>query len=428
MSIRKKEKILFLPALCILILYIFTQHFVVGSGLEKTATALAGFLALACFARGWRLADHPAVSIWRSVLWSLLGAAIPFLAAGVVLYQDPDFLFSLYEEVFLPILSLLCLFLVVLALLLFLGKKEPQKKTLWYGWLLWLGAAHLFLAFTGSIWSWDTAFFWFWIPLVLVGLPFLLPALYRGLKRLFPRPGVLPAVMYFLISALLYGLTTDVFYGFVHGMSVADPVVGLYQIVLCILVFRLENKADPVTSRPVAAALSAAYGLGCGAVTFFTGERLREIVFHLGGPAVLISRTTREDWLGYHATAVLSFLRGDLRIMDAAFAGTQNNYYQWFAYAYSALFPWLVWILAAMVVLAVAELVLLARSKPNGPPLERCKQYLVLGISLRLVLAAFCVVGMFGNFRMDFPFTGAAVLDFLYLGVYLRAVRQSRAG
>lgn len=114
--------------------------------------------------------------------------------------------------------------------------------------------------------------------------------------------------------------------------------------------------------------------------------------------------------------------------MDAAFAGTQNNYYQWFSYAYSALFPWLVWILAAMVVLAVAELVLLARSKPNSPPLERCKQYLVLGISLRLVLAAFCVVGMFGNFRMDFPFTGAAVLDFFYLGVYLRAIRQNRAG
>lgn len=428
MSIRKEERILFLPALCILILYIFIQHFVVGSGLEKTATALAGFLALACFARGWRLADHPAVSIWRSVLWSLLGAAIPFLAAGFVLYQDPDFLFSLYEEVFLPILSLLCLFLVVLALLVFFGKKEPQKKTLWYGWLLWLGAAHLFLASTGSIWSWDTAFFWFWNPLVLMGLPFLLPALYRGLKRLFPHSGALLAVIYFLISALLYGLTTDVFYGFVHGMSVADPIVGLYQSVLCVFVFLLENKADPMTSQPMTAVLSAVYGLGCGAVTFFTGERLREIVFHLGGPALGISETVRQDWLGYHATAALSFFKGDMGIMDAAFAGTQNNYYQWFAYAYSSLFSWLVWILAAMVVLAVAELVLLARSRPSSSPLERCKQYLVLGISLRLILAAFCVVGMFGNFRMDFPFTGSAVLDFLYLGGYLRAIRQNCTG
>ena len=71
---------------------------------------------------------------------------------------------------------------------------------------------------------------------------------------------------------------------------------------------------------------------------------------------------------------------------------------------------------------------LLARSRPGSPPLERCKKYLILGISLRLAAAVLCKVGMFGNFAVDFPFTGAAVLDFLFLWVYLRALRQNRAG
>ena len=425
MSIRKEERILFLPALCVLVLYLFTQYAVEGAGLEKIAVALLGLLALACFARGGQLADRPAVSIWRSILWSLLGVAVPFLAAEFVMLGNLTFLGALCEEVFLPIAALLIPFLGVLAFVQKSGKLRVQKKILWYGWLLWLGAAHICCMVTGKRITWDAAF-GFWIPLVMTGLPFLLPALYRGLKRLFPRSGVLPAAIYFLLSALLYGLTTEVFYAFVYGVSIADPVYGLYQIILCILVFWGENKADPLTSRPVAAVLSTVYGLGCGVFTFFTGERLREILFHLGGPAVLISKTVREDWLGYHGTAVLSFLSGNLDIMDAAFAGTQNDYYQWFAYEYSPLFPWLAWIVAAVVLLTVGELVLLMRSRPNSPQMERCKKYLIVGISLRLVLATFCIAGMLVNFRMDFPFTGAAVLDFFFLWIYLKAIRQNR--
>lgn len=424
MTIWKEERILFLPPMCILVLYIFTQHFVVGSGLEKTATALAGYLTLACFACGGRLADIPAVSIWWSIFWSLLGTAIPFLAAEFVLYEDLDFLTSLCEEVFLPIVLFLIPCLGVLTFLQRSRKWRVQKKILWYGWLLWLGAAHIFLAFTGSIWVWDAAFLGFWFPLVLMGLPFLLPALYRGLKHLFPHSGLLPAMIYFSLSAFFYGLTTDVFYSFVHGVSVADPVVGLYQIVLCVLVFWLENKADPMASRSVAAALSAVYGLGCGTVAFFTGERLREILFHLGGPAVLIEETVRDDWLGYHAAAAMSFIQGDLDAMNAAFAGTQNNYYQLFFYGENPLFPWLFWILAAMVLLAVAELVLLMRSQPYSPLMQRCKRYLVGGIVLRTALAVFCTVGMFLRGQMDFPFTGSSVFDFLFLWTYAKAMRQ----
>lgn len=428
MTLRNERWLFLLPAVGILALFLFTQRYEVAPGLEKNVTALVGCLALACFARGGRLAALPAVPLWRSILWSLVGAAIPFLAAEFVMQGSWAFLGSLCGEVFLPMACLLLPGWGVLAFLQRSGKGRAQKQTLWHIWLFWLAAVYFGVMAAGRAWLWNIAELWFWRPLALIGLPFWLPWLCRALKKRCPGARLPAAVLYFLLSALFYGWSTGIFLGFLHGMSVADPVVGLYQIVLCILVFRLENKADPMVSRPAAAVLAAVYGLGCAGMALGASERLREIVFHLGGPALGISETVRQDWLGYHATAALSFLTGDLGRMDAAFGERQNNYYQWLFYADNPLFPRLVWILAAMVVLAVAELVLLARSRPGSPPLERCKKYLILGISLRLAAAVLCKVGMFGNFAVDFPFTGAAVLDFLFLWVYLRALRQNRAG
>ena len=176
----------------------------------------------------------------------------------------------------------------------------------------------------------------------------------------------MPTASYFALAALLYAVTTWIVSRIIAEPLRADPVMGSYQIILCVLVFWSENKADPLVSRPAAAAGAALYTIGCAALTFFSNERLREILFYLGGPAIRISAAVREDWLGYHWTAARSFFSGEICVIDAAFAGTPNDYYQLFFYADNPLFPYAMAILGAMIVLAVLELGLLAQ-KNNSP-------------------------------------------------------------
>ena len=159
---------------------------------------------------------------------------------------------------------------------------------------------------------------------------------------------------------------------------------------------------------------AALYTVGSAVLTFFSNERLREILFYLGGPAIRISTAVREDWLGYHWTAAKSFFSGNIGVMDAAFAGTPNDYYQLFFYADNPFFPYAMAILGAMIALTVLELGLLAQRKPTDPCTARCQKYLLVGFAVRMILASLSMIGMFQRFQMNFPFTGAAVLD-LYI-------------
>lgn len=415
MTLRKKDVILFLPALGILVLYLITQLFAGESGLEETTAALLSSAALACFVRGEWLAGNPAHSLWQSVFWGLLGAAIPFLFAELVLYQDLEILAPLWGEVLLPLLVPLCLMAGAMTFLRRAGKINGDKRKLWHLWLLFLGVVLLCFTFTDRAWRWDAAYCWFWYPLALLSLPFSLPALYRGLKCAFcvsgKGQGFLPAAVYFALAALLYGITTGLVSPMIAAPLSANPVIGAYQIILYVLVFWSENKADPVGSRSAAAG-AALYAIGCAGWTFFSNERLREILFYLGGPAICISATVRENWLGYHWTAAKSFFGGDISVMDAAFAGTSNDYYQLFFYADNPLFPYAMAILGAMIALALLELGLLLQRQTNHPCASRCQTYLAAGLAVQMALASLSVMGMFQSFRMGFPFTGAAVLDF----------------
>ena len=418
MTLQKKDVLLFLPALGILALYLATQLFAMDSGLEETTAALLSFTALACFARGGRLADDPTRPLWRSIFWGLLGLVLPFLSAELVLYQDLEILAPLCGEVLLPLMLILCLAAGAMAFLRWTGKIAGNKKKLWYLWLFLLGAVLLGFTFTDRAWRWDAAYLWFWYPLALLSLPCSLPALYWWLKRVFADSangqGFLLTAAYFALAALLYGITTGIVSRMITESLRADPVIGAYQIILCVLVFWSENKAEPVTSGPVAAVGTALYTVGCAVLTFFSNERLREILFYLGGPAIRISTAVREDWLGYHWTAAKSFFSGNIGVMDAAFAGTPNNYYQLFFYADNPLFPYAMAILGAMIVLAVLELLLLAQRKSTDPCTARCQKYLLVGFAVRMILASLSMIGMFQRFQMNFPFTGAAVLD-LYI-------------
>ena len=293
-----------------------------------------------------------------------------------------------------------------------------DNRKLWHLWLFSVGAVLLGFTFTDRAWRWDAAYLWFWYPLALLSLPCSLPALYWWLKRVFADSangqGFLLTAAYFALAALLYGITTGIVSRMITESLRADPVIGAYQIILCVLVFWSENKAEPVTSGPVAAVGTALYTVGCAVLTFFSNERLREILFYLGGPAIRISTAVREDWLGYHWTAAKSFFSGNIGVMDAAFAGTPNNYYQLFFYADNPLFPYAMAILGAMIVLAVLELLLLAQRKSTDPCTARCQKYLLMGFAVRMILASLSMIGMFQRFQMNFPFTGAAVLD-LYI-------------
>lgn len=100
--------------------------------------------------------------------------------------------------------------------------------------------------------------------------------------------------------------------------------------------------------------------------------------------------------------------------MDAAFAGTPNDYYQLFFYADNPLFPYAMAILGAMIALTVLELGLLAQRKPTDPCAARCLKYLATGLAVRMILASLSVLGMFQSYPVNFPFTGVGVLD-LYI-------------
>lgn len=422
MPIQKQNVTLFLPALGILALYLFTRLFSMESGLEETAAALLGFGALACFAHGERLASDPARSLKQSIFWGFWGAVLPFISTELVLYQNLEILTQLFGEVLLPLLVVTCVVTGALGFLWRSGRVSEDKKKRWHLWLFFLGAILLGFTFTDRAWRWDAAYLWFWYPLALLSLPFSLPVLYRWLKCAFPASikgqGFLPTASYFALAALLYAVTTGIVSRMIAEPLRADPVMGAYQIILCILVFWSENQADPIVSQSTAAAGAALYTVGCTGLTFFSNERLREILFYLGGPAIRISATVSEDWLEYHWTAAKSFFRGDIGVMDAAFAGTPNNdHYQLFFYGDNPLFPYAMAILGAMIALAVLELGLLAQRKPTVLCTAWCQKYLVVGLAVRTIFASLSMIGMFQSYAVNFPFTGAAVLD---LYIFLR--------
>ena len=85
-----------------------------------------------------------------------------------------------------------------------------------------------------------------------------------------------------------------------------------------------------------------------------------------------------------------------------------------FFYADNPFFPYAMAILGAMIALTVLELGLLAQRKPTDPCTARCQKYLLVGFAVRMILASLSMIGMFQRFQMNFPFTGAAVLD-LYI-------------
>lgn len=415
MPIQKQNVTLFLPALGILALYLFTRLFSMESGLEETAAALLGFGALACFAHGERLASDPARSLKQSIFWGFLGAVLPFVSTELVLYQNLEILTPLFGEVLLPLLVVTCVVTGALGFLWRSGRVSEDKKKRWHLWLFFLGAILLGFTFTDRAWRWDAAYLWFWYPLALLSLPFSLPVLYRWLKRAFPASikgqGFLPTASYFALAALLYAVTTGIVSRMIAEPLRSDPLIGTYQIILCVLVFWSENKAEPVSSEPVAAVGAALYTVGCAVLTFFSNERLREILFYLGGPAIRISATVREDWLGYHWTAAKSFFSGDIGVMDAAFAGTPNDHYQLFFYEDNLLFPYAMAILGVTIALMVLELGLLAQRKPTDPCAAHCQKYLLVGFAVRMILASLSMIGMFQSYPVNFPFTGAAVLD-----------------
>lgn len=285
------------------------------------------------------------------------------------------------------------------------GDKKTREKWLWRA---WLGCLALTVCITSEL-STELRF-WAsscWGAAAEAAMPILYALLLRLLRR--SRNGALTLALY---------------YGFclftVHAFG-----LGLFGLVMPILICAFESR-DSGQKTWRTAAISALYALAWAALCYFRDDRLREIVYDLGGPAVNISAAGRINWLGYRLAAVKSFFAGNFDAFSAVSGLPYEEYPGYLAYTYTdRLGPLLyrfgrVW-LPVLMLLVITAAVLLLRSGHAQPRTgRRNRQYMAVGYLLRAALACLYIVTMTWNGGRDFPFLAQNPMDLLMLCLLLR--------
>ena len=115
-------------------------------------------------------------------------------------------------------------------------------------------------------------------------------------------------ICYFIGVFLLIVLQVG---GVYYLMSSYRLVLSAEWILIGIILALVVYWQNPVKGTVVGVVGSAGLVVGLFGLLFAANERLREIFYDLGGPAINIDLSARADWLGYRINTVKAFVTGD---------------------------------------------------------------------------------------------------------------------
>lgn len=279
---------------------------------------------------------------------------------------------------------------------------EERSAKLWRAWLLcallccWiLGESKLEGMLTLSCWY---DLYWYAQPL-----------LYALLLRFLKKRGVRPAgLIYFALCLLVYRLNLS-------GTH-CGPSGDIFFLLMPLIVYTGETRRD---GKPLQRhLLRLGYTLLCCGLTYLNSERLRMVIYDLGGPAIDIPNGPRVDWIAYRLAGLKSYFAGNVEAFDALTGFRDFENYENYVYyggfgAQTYRHGW--WWFLVLVLAVVAVSVLLLRMKWPDPALNRSKNYLALSYLLRAAIYVPGVLFMYIISGVDFPFSPYQLMDLLLL-------------
>ncbi len=288
----------------------------------------------------------------------------------------------------------------LLAVREYADEAERTKKR-WRAWLLcllfcyWvLGERTLKGMFFNTVWY---SLYWYSLPLIYAWL-------LRWLeKQQLSRRNV--GLIYFAFCLI-------VFWNNMSGLH-DGPSGEIFFLLMPLIVYAGEKRREE--NRVSTYALPLLYALVCGVMTFLKSERLRTVLYNLGGPAIDIPNAPRVDWFRYRLGGFKSFFIGNVYYYEGQLG------FQDFEHAvdYNALeepvYPyfWLYFLVLVLVVAAVS--ILLLRMRWSDAALNRSKNYLATSYLLRAAIIIPGVLLMYGVSGVAFPFEPYSMMDLLIL-------------
>ena len=278
------------------------------------------------------------------------------------------------------------------------SSEEERTKTLWRAWLLcllfcyWiLGERTLSGMFYNTPWY---SLYWSSLPLI-----------YAWLLRLLKKQQLSCRV----VCLVYFAFCLVVFWNNMSGRH-SGPSGEIYFVFMPLIVYAGEKRREEKSVSTYAFPLL--YALVCTWMTFLNSERLRMVLYDLGGPAIDIPNSPRVDWLSYRLGGLRSFFAGNIYYYEGQ-PGTGNIIDT--AVIEEPVYPyfWLYFLILVLVLAAVS--ILLLRLHWSDAALNRSKNYLAVSYLLRAAIIIPGVLFMYGVSGVAFPFEPFSLMDLLVL-------------
>jgi len=289
------------------------------------------------------------------------------------------------------------------------GEEERTKK-LWRAWFLcvlfcyWvLGERTLRGMFYNTPWY---SLYWYSLPLI-----------YAWLLRLLKKQQLSSRV----VCLAYFAFCLVVFWNNMSGRH-KGPSGEIYFLLMPLIVYAGEKRREEKSASTVA--FPILYTLVCAWMTFLNSERLRMVLYDLGGPAIDIPNGPRVDWLSYRLGGLKSFFAGNIyyyegqpgigKIIDTSLI--EDPVYPHY---------WLYYLILILTVAAVS--ILLLRMRWSSAALSRSKNYLAISYLLRTAIILPGVLFMYGVSGVAFPLEPYTLMDILILWLLFEKRRADQA-
>lgn len=276
--------------------------------------------------------------------------------------------------------------------------EEKRTKELWRAWFLcllfcyWvLGERTLRGMFYNTPWY---SLYWYSLPLI-----------YAWLLRLLKKQQLSSRV----VCLVYFAFCLVVFWNNMSGRH-SGPSGEIYYLLMPLIVYAGEKQRDEKSVSTFV--FPILYALVCTWMTFLNSERLRMVLYNLGGPAIDIPNSPRVDWLRYRLGGLRSFFVGNIYYYEGQ-PGAGDILEP--ALIEEPVYPyyWLYFFILVLVVVVVS--ILLVRMREPDAALNRSKNDLAISYLLRVAIILPGALFMYGVSGVAFPFETFSLMDLLVL-------------
>lgn len=245
-----------------------------------------------------------------------------------------------------------------------------------------------------------------------------LPLIYAGVLRLLNKKllgNTRRDLAYFAFCALVFW---DNMSGRHYG-----PSGEIFYLLMPLIVYACELPREEKTLS--SHLLPPAYVLLCCGLTFAESERLRTVLYNIGGPAIGIPEGPRVDWLGYRLAGLKGFFTGDMQEYWSLAGLPEDEYALLCDLTENQGWQHSWWWFFILVPIIAAVAVLLLRTRWENPALNRSKGYLAGGWLLRMAILVPSVLFRYSSIGVALPFD-TSLMDFLALWLLFDRNRDLR--